>query len=387
MALPVHTALPPFGGWAGPRKPKLLIIGEAWGEHEAQVRQPFVGTSGLELWRMLGEAFPEVEPRLHADIASFALKYGNAWVRRRHDWLEAAGIAYTNVLNLRPPGNKLENLCGTKKEVGNQYPLSAIARAQYLRPEYLPELDRLLSEVKDASPNLVVAAGNTACWALLRATNIGAIRGSVTYSVTSPQVKVLPTYHPAGVLRQWTWRPIVIADLMKAAREVEFAHIVRPERQVLINPSLEEVQEWTRQTLRNPPALMACDIETVWGQIRCIGFARSRAEAIVVPFVDTAHTSGSYWPTVGAELSAWAAVRSLLSSAIPKLFQNGMYDMQYLLKRGLPLAAIEQDTMLLHHSLYPEMLKGLGFLGSIYTNEQSWKLMSRPKADTEKRDE
>jgi hypothetical protein len=43
--------------------------------------------------------------------------------------------------------------------------------------------------------------------------------------------------------------------------------------------------------------------------------------------------------------------------------------------------------MLLHHSLFPEMLKGLGFLGSIYTNEQSWKLMSRPKADTEKRDE
>ena len=385
---PVHTPLPPFSGWSGPKRPRVLIVGEAWGEQEASVRQPFVGTSGLELWRMLGEALPEVAPALHSEIARFALRYGNAWIRRRTEWLEASGISFSNVLNLRPPGNKLEALCGSKKEVGNgAYPLPPIARAQYLRPEFLPEVDRLLAEIELSSPNLVVAAGNTACWALLRATNIGAIRGSVTYSTTRPQVKVLPTYHPAAVLRQWNWRPIVVADLMKAGRESQFPHIARPERTVLINPTLEEVHQWTQETLASPPPLMAVDIETIWQQIRCIGFARSRAEAIVVPFVDNAHSSGSYWPTLGAELSAWAAVRSLLSSSIPKLFQNGLYDLQYILKQGLQVRACEHDTMLLHHSLFPEMLKGLGFLGSIYSNEQSWKLMSRPKTDTEKRDE
>jgi hypothetical protein len=54
---------------------------------------------------------------------------------------------------------------------------------------------------------------------------------------------------------------------------------------------------------------------------------------------------------------------------------------------GFQINNMLHDTMLLHHSLFPEMLKGLGFLGSVYTNEQSWKLMSRPKTDTEKRDE
>jgi hypothetical protein len=174
---------------------------------------------------------------------------------------------------------------------------------------------------------------------------------------------------------------------MKAIREAQFAHIVRPQRTVLINPTQTEVLEWTRKTLLHPPPLMACDIETIWGQIRCIGFASSRSEAMVVPFVDTAHSSGSYWPTMGAELSAWDAVRSLLSASIPKLFQNGLYDLQYILKMGFKLANIQHDTMLLHHSLFPELLKGLGFLGSIYTSEQSWKLMSRPRTDTEKRDE
>ena len=42
--------------------------------------------------------------------------------------------------------------------------------------------------------------------------------------------------------------------------------------------------------------------------------------------------------------------------------------------------------MLLHHALYPEMLKGLGFLGSIYSEEIAWKSM-RTKGDNLKRDE
>jgi len=41
--------------------------------------------------------------------------------------------------------------------------------------------------------------------------------------------------------------------------------------------------------------------------------------------------------------------------------------------------------MLLHHALQPESLKGLGFLGSIYTDESNWKLMR--KSTTIKRDE
>jgi hypothetical protein len=42
--------------------------------------------------------------------------------------------------------------------------------------------------------------------------------------------------------------------------------------------------------------------------------------------------------------------------------------------------------MLLHHALYPEMQKGLGFLGSIYSNEPAWKLL-RGKAEELKKDD
>jgi hypothetical protein len=129
----------PFSGWSGPRNPRSLIVGEAWGENEAQVRQPFVGTSGLELWRMLGEAMPSLNPSLHSRCIAEAYRLGNAWVRNRLEWLTAAGIAYTNVLNLRPPGNKLDDLCAPRKQLqqlnGHIYPsLPAISRGLYLKP-------------------------------------------------------------------------------------------------------------------------------------------------------------------------------------------------------------------------------------------------------------
>lgn len=46
---------------------------------------------------------------------------------------------------------------------------------------------------------------------------------------------------------------------------------------------------------------------------------------------------------------------------------------------GVPTAHAEHDTMLLHHALQPESPKGLAYLGSVYTNESSWKLAIRLK--------
>ncbi len=75
----------------------------------------------------------------------------------------------------------------------------------------------------------------------------------------------------------------------------------------------------------------------------------------------------------------------VLEGPWPLLFQNGMYDLQYLYKMGFRPRACLEDTMLLHHSLFPELQKGLGFLGSVYSNEAAWKLMR--KQDSFKKDE
>ena len=406
----IHSPLPPFSAWAGPRNPKILFIGEAFGEGEDLTRQPFSGESGKEFWRMLGEANPDCAPELHAWVTA-KHKFGLAWIRDRHFWMAEAGIAFTNVVNLRPPGNKIPELCVQKKELPNDYDHSPIQKGLYLRPEYLPELSRLQFEIETSKPNLIVCLGNTACWALLRSTNISAIRGTTTTAsgvgredfTGRMEVKCLPTYHPAGVLYNWGWRPIVLADLMKAFREGEFPEIRRPERNIIVNPTLQETCSWIHETIKNPPPFLGCDTETSLGMIDTIGFARSKDDALVIPFGPHRRRRGnnylttwpirngerviSYWEE-WEERIAWKLVKYILDSPIPKVFQNGMYDLQYLMRMGIfPNMDNSEDTMLLSHSLFPEMPKGLGFLGSIYTSEASWKLMRTNPSDTEKRDE
>jgi len=342
--------LEPFAHTSGPKDARVVLVGEAFGEQEERIGLPFVGTSGQELTRMLGEA-----------------------------GIDRFQCLLTNVFPLRPPDNNIEALCGKKADCGPGYFHSAFRQGKYFLPKYLQHLQRLRTELSAAPRNLVVALGNTACWALLGSSGIGGLRGSTAYSTLVPGVKILPTYHPAGVLRNWAWRPIVLADFQKAKREAESPLIVRPEREILIEPTLDELVEW----FNRPAELYACDVETSRRQITMIGFARSARDAVVVPFLDWTKPEHSYWPTAEAELTARYLCGKATGGPVPKLFQNGLYDLQYMWREGFPLRNCLHDTMLLSHSLWPEMQKGLGFLGSIHTDEGSWKRL-RKQEDTKR---
>ena len=395
----MHQSKPPFWAWVGPRNPRIVFIGEAFGRDEEAQSQPFVGASGKEFWRMLGEAMPQITPQEHQRVAELH-RFGNSWINSRSDWLHAAGIAFTNVFNFRPPDNSIPSLCAPRSSLPPSYDWPQIAGpGKYLKEEFLPEVSRLYIELEVAKPTLIVLLGSTACWAVLRTTGIGSIRGTVR---STPWGKALPTYHPASVLYQWSQRPIVVADLMKAQREADFPEIRRPNRRVKVNPTLKEWRNWIEDCLASPPDLLANDTETSLGMIDTISFARSRVDAIacqigphrvrrgqgyvtIWPQRDGKQVT-SYW-TKSEELEFWTLTKTLLESPIPKLGQNYIYDLQYLLRMGIRPRNIQEDSMLLHHSLFPELPKSLGFLGSIYTDEPAWKLMRRGLADSTKRDE
>lgn len=395
----MHQAKPPFWAWIGPRNPRVVFVGEAFGRDEEAQGQPFVGASGKEFWKILGEAMPQVWPEEHQKVMELH-RYGNSWINARSDWLHAAGIAFTNVFNFRPPDNSIPALCAQKGQLAPSYSWPAIAGAgKYLREEFLPEVSRLHIELEEAKPILIVLLGSTACWAVLKSAGIGSIRGTIR---ETPWGKALPTFHPASVLYQWSQRPIVVADLMKAHREMGFPEIRRPSRRVIVNPTLEEWKSWIEATLARPPALLSNDTETSLGMIDTIGFATSRDSAIVCqvgphrvrrgtgyytvwPQRDGQQVT-SYW-NKAEEYQFWLLTKALLESPIPKLGQNYIYDLQYLLRMGIRPQAVQEDSMLLHHSLFPELPKGLGFLGSIYSDEPAWKLMRRGLADSTKRDE
>jgi len=333
---------------------KIAIVGEAWGEEEERQRMPFVGVSGHALNRMLEDA----------------------GIRRADCFL-------TNCFNLRPPGgNAIENLCGPKSSAIPNRP--ALKTGKYIRAEFASELDRLEQELRELRPNLIIALGGTASWAILGDGRISRIRGAVSPSAFG---KTLPTYHPAAVLREWSLRPICVLDLRKAARQAEFPEIRRPQREVWIEPTLDHMELFYDAHLASAEKI-AFDIETAGDQITCIGFAPSPRIALVVPFVDPRRNGASYWPSAMEERAAWKFVARVLATPARKITQNGLYDVHFLWRRcGITVNNWSEDTMLLHHSLLIEAQKGLDFLGSIYTDEASWKLMRSKGKGTIKKDE
>lgn len=331
---------------------QIAIVGEAWGEREEAQRAPFVGGAGWELTNMLAEA-----------------------------GINRADCYLTNVFNLRPkPTNDIINLCSSEKFGG----FPPLAKGKYLRPEFFPEVNRVVSEIRDLSPNLVILCGNTACWAFLHNTGISKIRGTVVTSAVLPQQKCLPVYHPAAIMREYDLRPTTIMDFVKAKRESTFPDVRRPERTVYIEPTLADM-EWFYEEHIIPSKRIAYDIETLGEQITCIGFAPNHQYALCIPFHDPRRPGANYWLSEADERAAWAFVRKVLHGPQPKTAQNGLYDMYFLWKSyGITVVNCEDDTMLMHHALQPESEKSLGFLGSVYTNEASWKLMRKRMATIKK---
>lgn len=339
-----------------------MVVGEAWGEQEAAARAPFVGKSGWLVKQLFSQA---------------SIPWEECFI--------------TNVFNLQPqPTNDIGNLCGPKVEGIRGMP--SLVKGKYADAKYTSELARLYQEIISEDPNLIIALGATAAWALLGTSGIKSIRGSTSGTnnvgaaatgVVLPRTyKVLPTYHPAAVLRDWSLRPIVLSDLDKAQRNSSTPLLSRPSRSIWVAPELGDLEKFERLYI-TPARKLSIDIETKGDQITCIGFGPSPEVGIVVPFWSEAQKDGNYWRTLADELVAWDYVRRWCRK--PGVFQNGMYDVHRLWRSYGIVCNPSEDTMLLHHALQPEMEKGLAFLGSVYTDEPSWKFMS--KSDTQKKED
>ena len=353
---------------------RFVIVGEAWGEHEERAMQAFFGPAGQELSRQL------------YDVG-----------------LDRKNCLLTNVIQQRPPNNELKNICLMRGAAVATYARvrpELVARwpdfdwphtynwppltrpGGFLHPEFLGELARLRAEILAFQPPLVIALGNTACWGLLRVAGIGKLRGYIYPCTLVPGYKVLPTYHPASILRQYSNRPLVLADLAKAMRLASPSEALQTtlrrgaERVLWIEPTVEDLSAWWSRYVLRPDIRLSVDIETFAGTITCIGFGTTEG-AISIPLWDRHKADGNYW-SVEDEQRVMAEVFRWLTSPNPKVLQNAIYDLQYIWKTwGIRPRNVAADTMLLHHALMPEMAKDLNFLGATYSDVPAWKQLRR----------
>ena len=150
---------------SGSRKAELLFVGEAPGEDEDLQGLPFVGRAGQLLTKI---------------IEAMGLKRSDVYI--------------ANVLKCRPPGNRAP-----------------------LPTEILACEENLKRQIELIRPKVICALGKFAAQTLLRTTDpISALRGRFReYS----GIKLMPTFHPAYLLRNPQDKRLVWQD-MKKIKEV-----------------------------------------------------------------------------------------------------------------------------------------------------------------------
>lgn len=291
----------------GPDDATICFVGEALGAEEAARARPFVGGAG----RVLNYLFQR------------------AGVKRSRVYI-------TNAIKCRPPANRT--------------PTPLEVQECMKRHEMLNFLQKF---------NLVVPLGNVALQALTGDLKISKWRGSI---FEANGLKILPTYHPAAVMRQEELIPIVVVDLQKVLQEGWT-------KDLTLAPGVYETFAQPSHISQFFGAPFAFDVETRGLEpkkesISLLGLSNQAGTAYV--FHDLSPTLADLF---GAE-------------GVVKIGHNIMFDISHLEANGIPVAPPYFDTMLAHHLLQSDLPCDLAFCASIYTRVPYWKHLMRQDLET-----
>lgn len=333
----------------GPVPARIMIVGEAPGDQEIQQSAPFVGASGQELSRMLQEA-----------------------------GIIRSACFVTNVIRIKPPGNDIGAFIAEKKM--HITPQHALIRDKYCLPPVWEGISLLEREIEMVRPNVIIALGNVAMWALTGKWGVTTWRSSLLecdlHLALDYKPKVIPTYSPTMVFRQWSLRQIMVHDLRRCKAQGEKREVSPPDYKFIIRPSYSTATDYLHMLIRvieSRPTSLAVDIETRAGHTACIGIAWSTTEAICFPIMCAERASG-YWSEEEEANISYLLYKLLTHKNCQVIGQNFSYDAQYFLRHLHFLPNLKRDTMLAQHVCFSNMSKGLDFLSSMYcVNHTYWK--------------
>jgi DNA polymerase len=317
-----------------PAKAEITFIGEAPARKEIESGRPFVGPAG---W-----VFDEC-------LQGTGLLRTNAYI--------------TNVFNqmVVKPKNRGGTIVTKEGDV-------LFTEGRGFSEAGMKHVRRLQEELERTKCNVFIPMGSPALRAVCGVKGIMNYRGSILPSTLVPEVKCVPTIHPANALHgQYINRYLIRRDFKRAARENRFPEINRPAYKFAYNWTFAQYLAFLNEVKETKPRI-AVDIEVARKQASYICIATSPLNAVSIPLQTWKDTE---------EATLWLALAEVLESEdIPKVFQNGCFDIQFLAQvHGVHVRGVIDDTMVLHHIMYPDFKKGLGFLTSIHTDQPYYKAM------------
>lgn len=335
--------------------PKFVIVGEGPGRVEEAQGVPFIGPTGQFLNRLLEEAHLN---RKDAHVTNVALCRGDTdkEKQRAAECCTPRLLRELQALDLAIPILTLGKFA--------MKPVLGMTRLFLARGFYwkAPEIDKSVvfstwrKSDKNPHPDLKRRA--------LTAEGRYNIGGRV----------VLPTIHPAFVLRADVWKPVLQADIRR------FGRIVRGEltedkladkKPYIVRAKPENI----RKILAKFKNEVAIDIETdgvdpLTASILCVGISDGSRTLVVGPWEPKAHSG-------------------VLSAAFAKrrcIFHNGVnFDVLALRKDGVVIPDDNiDDTIIGHHTIGSHFPQRLNHCVSVYLNSSPWKIKFGRKGAEEK---
>lgn len=233
----------------------------------------------------------------------------------------------------------------------------------------------LREELNACGANVIVTLGDPALMALTNFSSSAKYRGYFVESTKLDRVrKIMPTASPAFAFRgNYTNRYLIVSDLRKAKLESGSPELIRPNRKLIYDYShVDEVIQWLDYI--NTLEEYSFDTEVINHEIACFSFGPSKDLGIVIP-IGHSDFRPQGW-TEAEEFLIWRKIDEVLrNEKSTKIIQNAIFDIHFaLMNMGLVIRGKIIDTMVGHSVMFPELPKGLDFLGSLYCGTQEyWK--------------
>ncbi len=292
-----------------------LIVGEAAGDTEADTGRPFCGGSGSWLNNLLR----------------------SAGIKRDE-------LSIINTIGCQP----IDNVYPTDKKWHHTSRANAYAAVDYCAQHHL------WPGIRAVNPSKIIALGDQALTATTNRKGIMVWRGSpLPLKGDNNSLKVIPTLHPAFLMRQAGMTSIVISDLRKSLDPVPEYYELFANHDILSNFN---------------STVFAFDFEWDYNEdITICGISDRLYSAITGSF----HPYNEEW-------------RRIFEGATDLIGHNIIgADTRYFDKMGWQVNARMHDTMLKQHLVQPDFRHGLGFVASIFTNKVFWKGRGKEEEDSD----
>lgn len=304
----------------GPKKARVMVVGEAPGAQEDIEGMPFVGPSGEFLTEMMERA---------------GIDMNECYV--------------TNVVKCRPKDNKTPS----RKEV------------KICTEAYMGE------ELTIVQPEFVLMVGNSALQGLAGKSGITKHRGTLW---EARGTKMFATFHPAAVLRNPRYKDLIETDLQR------FGRIVRGEKST--SPDTKVYMVRTKKGLRNLLERLiyaeeiSYDVETYCDHPNGTNFQEYRGKHSMIVSISFTFDEGvSFAVPIYHETHPWPdpdriqraigqAIRLAEKRGAKFIAHNGKYDDRWMHAKSMP-TRLTFDTMLAAHMVDENRVKGLKPLSQV----------------------